>query len=405
MTKEISWFEKDFNDYVEGNIHLPLQSMQSKIDSYLLNFNNNDIPKELKDMGQRFMDDIRNNYIEDVKENNEDKLLEIVIDNSDTLVHRTCFRENNAVVVNVKGKGFPNTDVVEDLLKEKITKDYAKIKISNSSFTEEDKQDMIEEAITDIMEEFTDEYWDSKFWDVINMEVENLSELMEQLYSVEVFQYGRSAGYWGVKESNAIDSIECILNTEREDLLGLEILFDLIREHITELDEERCKELLDDLFDYSHDMAYEFFVDYDSVGDYLLDNTTPTSDMLNKLEEVIKDTVNHHEKDESWCEEVYAGLVMDIEWRVENMKKELSDDSSLLSYYTFYASFNTSSESLRTFKATSLEQAIKRFNNWLSTTTNAKQHENVEVIKHEDKPITLQVDKQKHLWYSEYHSS
>jgi len=396
MTEKISWLEKDFNDYVEKNKGLSLHSM---IDSYLLNFNNDDIPKELKDMGQRFMDDIMNNYIEKVKENNEDNLLEMVIDNSDTLVHRTLFREDNSVVVNVKGKGFPNTDVVEKLLKEKITKDFTEIKISNSSFTEEDKQGMIEEAITDIMGEFTDEHWDSKFWSVINFSVEDLSNLMEQLHNVEVFQYGMSSGYWGVKESDAINSIECKLNTEREDLLGLEILFDLIRKDIKELDDDECKDLLNDLFNYSHDIAYECFVDYDNIEDYLLDNTTPTSDMLNELEEVIKNTVNHFEKDESWLEEAY--LEMDIDWRIEDIKRELSDDSSLLSYYTFYTIYSIASESLRTFKATSLEQAIKRFNNWLSTTTNAKRRENIEVIKHEGKPITLQVDKQKHLWYSE----
>jgi hypothetical protein len=201
-------------------------------------------------------------------------------------------RGEEALVVDVKGKGLPDFDYIVPILSKRLG-------VSEDEI--ERVLELHERMVYDI------------FGDTVAMILESLSREM----GYPVYQYGRTAGYWGIP----VGKIELVLDLSRDDIVHLREEFirdkiDEITEHVMESEDPRAYlkgyEFVDHLAylasSWMRDMIRGEIVD-------ILDFVWFKDDLPQRFIQKVKETVRKWDDQELWAD-IYEDYVR--EWLRES---------------------------------------------------------------------------------------
>jgi hypothetical protein len=202
-------------------------------------------------------------------------------------------RGEEALVVDVKGKGLPDFDYIVHILSKRLGV----------------AEDKIEEALRLYGKEV-----DEIFWDTVAMIIESLSKEI----GYPVYQYGRMAGSWGIP----VEKIELVLNVPKQEIVELREQFikdkvDGITEYVMESDDPEAFLREPDFIGYLADLASLWISDMirGEIVD-ILDFVWFKDDLPRRFIQKVEETVGKWDNQELWAD-VYEDYV--IEW-LEDVK-------------------------------------------------------------------------------------
>jgi DNA-binding transcriptional MerR regulator len=201
-------------------------------------------------------------------------------------------RGEEALVVNVKGKGLPDFDYIVSILSRRL------------GVSEDEIERVLrlhEDEVTDI------------FWDAVAVILESLSREL----GYPVYQYGRSAGYWGIP----VEKIEMVLDLSRDDIIRLREEFikekiDEITEHVMESEDPRAYLEKYEFEGYLADLASLWILDMirGEIVD-ILDFVWFKDNLPRRFIQKVEETVRRWNNQELWAD-IYEDYVE--EWLRES---------------------------------------------------------------------------------------
>lgn len=237
-------------------------------------------------------------------------------------------RNSDAVVINIKGKGFPDKDDFVSGVLKKLKELYDK----TMDFKFSELEASVEERLTEELESWFESYMNNGFWEDVRFETENFDFPKGMTFVTA----GRSSGYWGVtKESISYDDI-----CPSEKLLKLlegkfdswydEYEFDLEEGE----DENEVMGKIEIRDNEIEDAIYDLLLDLGRAGDISDASYWQLSEQMDhdlaEVEDIILSTVKYFESKERLIDEFmdmkhYEQLAtwdeIDVSWHPETDKQ------------------------------------------------------------------------------------